>query len=95
MKCYGNRLRKHPGIRYVYICHYIHSLPDGSVLGGAQGTVNHDGVRKGMVEESLAVITAHRCYAGAYLFRVVFRFLSNYLAHKAAWYLVGIQKQDV
>ncbi|WP_029230996.1 ABC transporter ATP-binding protein [Butyrivibrio sp. VCB2006] len=24
-----------------------------------------------------------------YLFRVLFRFLSNYLAHKAAWYLVG------
>ena len=24
-----------------------------------------------------------------YLLRVVFRFLSNYLAHKAAWYLVG------
>ena len=24
-----------------------------------------------------------------YLLRVLFRFLSNYLAHKAAWYLVG------
>ncbi len=24
-----------------------------------------------------------------YLFRIVFRFMSNYLAHKAAWYLVG------
>ena len=24
-----------------------------------------------------------------YLFRLVFRFMSNYLAHKAAWYLVG------
>ena len=24
-----------------------------------------------------------------YLSRIVFRFLSNYLAHKAAWYLVG------
>ena len=24
-----------------------------------------------------------------YLFRVLFRFLSNYLAHKAAWHLVG------
>ena len=24
-----------------------------------------------------------------YLLRIVFRFLSNYLAHKAAWYLVG------
>ncbi len=27
--------------------------------------------------------------AGLYLLRVLFRFLSNYLAHKAAWYLVG------
>ena len=26
---------------------------------------------------------------GLYLLRVLFRFLSNYLAHKAAWYLVG------
>ena len=26
---------------------------------------------------------------GLYLFRVLLRFLSNYLAHKAAWYLVG------
>ncbi|MBR4069254.1 MAG: ABC transporter ATP-binding protein [Clostridia bacterium] len=26
---------------------------------------------------------------GLYLLRIVFRFLSNYLAHKAAWYLVG------
>ncbi|MBR0143617.1 MAG: ABC transporter ATP-binding protein [Clostridia bacterium] len=26
---------------------------------------------------------------GIYLLRILFRFLSNYLAHKAAWYLVG------
>ena len=26
---------------------------------------------------------------GLYLLRVLFRFLSNYLAHKAAWFLVG------
>ncbi|MBO5502539.1 MAG: ABC transporter ATP-binding protein, partial [Clostridia bacterium] len=26
---------------------------------------------------------------GLYLLRIVFRFLSNYLAHKAAWFLVG------
>ena len=26
---------------------------------------------------------------GLYLLRILFRFLSNYLAHKAAWYLVG------
>ena len=27
--------------------------------------------------------------AGLYLLRILFRFLSNYLAHRAAWYLVG------
>ena len=27
---------------------------------------------------------------GLYLLRVLFRFLSNYLAHKAAWFLWGI-----
>ena len=26
---------------------------------------------------------------GLYLIRIVFRFMSNYMAHKAAWYLVG------
>ncbi|MBQ5554137.1 MAG: hypothetical protein IIU37_11210 [Erysipelotrichaceae bacterium] len=26
---------------------------------------------------------------GLYLLCVLFRFLSNYMAHKAAWYLVG------
>lgn len=43
-----------------------------------------------MVEESLKVIIRLTLLLLAlYLFRVVFRFLSNYLAHKAAWYLVG------
>ena len=47
-------------------------------------------VEKGMVEESLKVIIRLTLLLLAlYLFRVVFRFLSNYLAHKAAWYLVG------
>lgn len=47
-------------------------------------------VEKGMVESSLTVIIKLTLLLLAlYLFRVVFRFLSNYLAHKAAWYLVG------
>ena len=30
-----------------------------------------------------------------YLLRVVFRFLSNYMAHRAAWYLVGDVRKKV
>ena len=35
----------------------------------------------------IGVLTA--VLIGLYLLRILFRFLSNYLAHKAAWYLVG------
>ncbi len=47
-------------------------------------------VEQGVTEDSLkriALLTA--ILVGLYLFRILFRFLSNYLAHKAAWYLVG------
>ena len=47
-------------------------------------------VERGMTEESLraiALLTA--ALVLLYLLRIAFRFLSNYLAHKAAWYLVG------
>ena len=47
-------------------------------------------VEAGVDEEGLhtiAVLTA--ALVGLYLLRILFRFLSNYLAHKAAWYLVG------
>ncbi len=47
-------------------------------------------VEKGVREEdlrSIGLMTA--LLAGLYLLRVLFRFLSNYLAHKAAWHLVG------
>ena len=47
-------------------------------------------VEAGVDEAGLSVIG--RLTAGLvalYLLRVVFRFMSNYLAHKAAWYLVG------
>ena len=47
-------------------------------------------VEKGMNEEGLnSVIRLALLLLGLYLLRVLFRFLSNYLAHRAAWYLVG------
>ena len=47
-------------------------------------------VEKGVDEaglQTIGVLTA--VLVGLYLMRILFRFLSNYLAHKAAWYLVG------
>ncbi|MCR5297630.1 MAG: ABC transporter ATP-binding protein/permease [Clostridiales bacterium] len=47
-------------------------------------------VERGVDEEGLrqiGILTA--VLIGLYLLRILFRFLSNYLAHKAAWYLVG------
>ena len=35
------------------------------------------------------IVTLTLILIGLYLLRILFRFLSNYLAHKAAWYLVG------
>ena len=47
-------------------------------------------VRRGVDEEGLRRIYGLAVVLTAlYLLRVLFRFLSNYLAHKAAWYLVG------
>ncbi len=47
-------------------------------------------VRRGVDEAGLQRIgTLTLILVGLYLLRVLFRFLSNYLAHKAAWYLVG------
>ena len=49
----------------------------------------------GIVEKGVddaAIISIRRLaliLLGLYLLRVLFRFLSNYLAHRAAWYLVG------
>lgn len=47
-------------------------------------------VEQGVDKSSLTTII-HLAYLllGLYLLRVLFRFLSNYLAHRAAWYLVG------
>lgn len=47
-------------------------------------------VGNGMNEDALhQVIILAVALLGIYLLRIVFRFLNNYLAHKAAWYLVG------
>ena len=47
-------------------------------------------VEQGVDETGLGTIRLLTlALVGLYLLRVLFRFLSNYLAHKAAWYLVG------
>ncbi|MBQ4258043.1 MAG: ABC transporter ATP-binding protein [Clostridia bacterium] len=47
-------------------------------------------VSRGMEDSSMVLIGRLTvALIALYLLRVVFRFLSNYLAHKAAWYLVG------
>ena len=47
-------------------------------------------VENGLDEEGLTSVKwLALLLLGLYLLRVLFRFLSNYLAHRAAWYLVG------
>ncbi len=47
-------------------------------------------VEKGVDEAGMKTIVLFTALlVGLYLLRILFRFLSNYLAHKAAWYLVG------
>jgi ATP-binding cassette subfamily B protein len=47
-------------------------------------------VGKGVDDEAIVSIRGLALgLLGLYLLRVLFRFLSNYLAHRAAWYLVG------
>lgn len=47
-------------------------------------------VQRGVTEEGLSTIWRLTAILVAlYLSRIVFRFLSNYMAHKAAWHLVG------
>ncbi|MBR3296144.1 MAG: ABC transporter ATP-binding protein, partial [Clostridia bacterium] len=47
-------------------------------------------VHRGVTEEGLSTIwKLTAILICLYLSRVLFRFLSNYMAHKAAWYLVG------
>ncbi len=47
-------------------------------------------VEKGVDDKALSsIIRLSAILLALYLLRVLFRFLSNYLAHRAAWYLVG------
>ena len=47
-------------------------------------------VEQGVDDAGLRTIGAYTAVlVGLYLLRILFRFCSNYLAHKAAWYLVG------
>ncbi len=47
-------------------------------------------VEKGVDDDAILLIRRLALMLlGLYLLRVLFRFLSNYLAHRAAWYLVG------
>nr|AHF26129.1 ABC transporter ATP-binding protein/permease [uncultured bacterium Contigcl_1771] len=52
-----------------------------AMTGIVERGVDESGLRR------IGILTA--VLVGLYLLRILFRFLSNYLAHKAAWYLVG------
>ncbi len=52
-----------------------------SMTGIVSGGVDEDGMSR--IWRLTAILLA------LYLYRILFRFLSSYLAHKAAWYLVG------
>lgn len=59
------------------------------VLSNATGIIS-----SGVDEEKLhRIITLSLILLGLYLLRILFRFLNNYLAHKAAWELVGDLRQ--
>ena len=63
----------------------IVNLSAPKVLSAMTGIVENGMNEDGLISvRSLALILL-----GLYLLRVLFRFLSNYLAHRAAWYLVG------
>ncbi len=61
------------------------NLAAPKVLSAMTGTVS-----RGVNEEGMKKIMLYTgALVGLYLLRVLFRFLSNFLAHKAAWNLVG------
>ncbi len=67
------------------------NLTAPKVLSGMTGIVE-----RGVDEAGLSAIRLFTAaLAGLYLLRILFRFLSNYLAHKAAWNLVGDMRTRV
>lgn len=75
----------------LYFGYRVHALSDRGESGGAKVLSTMTGVvEKGLENTSFSIITKLTLILlGLYLLRIAFRFLSNYLAHKAAWYLVG------
>ena len=67
------------------LCLTLVNLAAPRVLSRMTGIVSSGVDEAGL--RQIAVLTA--VLVGLYLLRILFRFLSNYLAHKAAWYLVG------
>ena len=61
------------------------NLAAPKVLSAMTGYVENGVDREALHNISLLALLL----TGLYLSRILFRFLSNYLAHKAAWYLVG------
>ncbi len=61
------------------------NLAAPKVLSAMSGIVSEGVDEEGM--KTIWILTA--LLLGLYVGRILFRFLSNYLAHKAAWYLVG------
>ncbi|MCR5324147.1 MAG: ABC transporter ATP-binding protein/permease [Lachnospiraceae bacterium] len=61
------------------------NLAAPKVLSAMTGIVSEGVNDEGM--KRIWMLTA--ILLGLYFFRILFRFLNNYLAHKAAWYLVG------
>ena len=58
-----------------------------SMTGIVERGVDEEGIRRiGFMTAGLVCL---------YLLRILFRFLSNYLAHKAAWYLVGDMRTKI
>jgi ATP-binding cassette subfamily B protein len=61
------------------------NLATPKLLSAMTGIVEAGVDQEGL--HTIGLLTA--VLVGLYLMRILFRFLSNYLAHKAAWYLVG------
>ncbi len=67
------------------LCLTVVNLAAPRVLSRMTGIVSDGVTQEGL--QTIWKLTA--ILVGLYLLRILFRFLSNYLAHKAAWYLVG------
>ncbi len=67
------------------LCLTVVNLAAPRVLSRMTGIVSGGVDASGM--QTIGLLTM--ILVGLYLLRILFRFLSNYLAHKAAWYLVG------